>query len=71
MISFCNAFLILNYIQLVNGNTAMVASLIVLLSGLVGALMGPFGGHMLDKHGARRVILVGVSMMLVQLPCLQ
>ena len=67
MCSLGNAFLIPNYVQLVNGNTAMVAGLLVLPAGCFGALMGPIGGRLLDKHGARRVILTGVVMMLVQL----
>lgn len=67
MISLGNAFLIPNYIQLVNGNTAMIAGLIVLPAGLFGAIMGPFGGRLYDEHGPRRVILTGICMMLCQL----
>lgn len=52
MCSLGNALLIPNYVQLVNGNTAMVAGLLVLPAGCFGALMGPIGGRLLDKHGA-------------------
>lgn len=67
MCSLGNAFLIPNYVQLVNGNTAMIAGLLVLPAGVFGAIMGPFGGRLLDRHGARRVVLTGVIMMILQL----
>lgn len=67
LISLGNAFLLPNYIQLVNGNSALIAGLIVLPAGAAGAIMGPIGGHLLDQHGARKPILTGVSLMLVEL----
>lgn len=67
VISLGNAFLIPNYIQLVNGNTAMIAGLIVLPAGAFGAIMGPIGGNLYDKYDGRKVILTGVAMMVVQL----
>lgn len=67
MISLGNAFLIPNYIQLTNNSSAMMAGLLVLPAGAVGAIMGPIGGNLLDKHGARRVTLIGVYFMLAQL----
>lgn len=66
LISLGNAFLLSNYIQLVNGKTALVAGLTVLPAGFAGAIMGPIGGTMLDKYGARRPILAGVSLMAVE-----
>ena len=60
MISLGNAFLLPNYIQLTNNSTAMTAGLLVLPAGAVGAIMGPIGGNLLDKHGARNVTLAGV-----------
>ena len=67
MISLGNAFLIPNYIQLTNGSSAMTAGLIVLPAGAIGAIMGPIGGHLLDKHGARNVTLAGVYLMIAEL----
>ena len=66
LISLGNAFLLSNHIQLVNGKTALVAGLTVLPAGFAGAIMGPIGGTMLDKYGARRPILAGVSLMAVE-----
>ncbi len=67
IMSLGNAFLIPNYIQLVNGNNALVAGLVVLPAGFAGALMAPMGGNLLDKFGARKPILTGLSLMLFQL----
>lgn len=67
IISLGNAFLLPNFIQLVNGNTALVAGLVVLPAGLAGAIMGPIGGKWLDEYGARKPILVGSVMMIIEL----
>lgn len=67
VISLGNAFLIPNYIQLVNGNTALIAGLVVLPAGFAGAFMAPVGGNLLDKFGARKPILSGISLMILQL----
>ena len=49
LISLGNAFLLPNFIQLVNHNTAFLAGLIVLPAGVAGAIMGPIGGRLLDN----------------------
>ncbi len=67
IMSLGNAFLIPNYIQLVNGNNALVAGLVVLPAGFAGAIMAPIGGSFLDKFGPRKPILTGISLMLLQL----
>lgn len=56
------AFLLPNYIQLVNKNTSMIAGLVVLPAGFAGALFAPLGGKILDRFGARRPILVGMTL---------
>lgn len=66
IISLGNAFLLPNYIQLVNGNTALVAGLIVLPAGVAGAIMGPIGGNLLDRYGARKPVLIGIAMMMIE-----
>lgn len=66
IISLGNAFLLPNYIQLVNGNTALIAGLIVLPAGIAGAMMGPIGGNLLDRYGARKPVLIGVTMMMIE-----
>lgn len=66
LISLGNAFLLPNFIKLVNHNTAFLAGLIVLPAGVTGAIMGPIGGRLLDNYGARKPILFGVSLMLLE-----
>lgn len=65
-ISLGNAFLLPNFMQLVNHNTALTAGLIVLPAGAAGAIMSPIGGKLLDKSGARKPIMIGVSLMIVE-----
>ena len=67
LISLGFAFLLPNYIQLVNGNSAMTAGLIVLPAGFAGAIFAPLGGRILDKFGARKPILIGTSLCLIAL----
>lgn len=67
LISLGFAFLLPNYIQLVNGNSAMIAGLIVLPAGFAGAIFAPLGGRILDKFGARKPILIGTSLCLIAL----
>lgn len=59
LISLGLAFLLPNYIQLVNGDTATTAALIVFPGAALGAVMSPFGGRILDSLGARKPILIG------------
>lgn len=56
------AFILPNYIQLVNNNNATVAGLAVLPAGVVGAILAPLGGKILDEVGARIPILSGVTL---------
>lgn len=49
-----------------NGNTALLAGIIVLPTGLAGAIMSPIGGKLLDTFGARKPILIGASMMIIE-----
>lgn len=56
------AFILPNYIQLVNHNNATIAGLAVLPAGVVGAILAPLGGKILDEMGARLPILSGVTL---------
>lgn len=67
IISLGNAFLLPNYIQLVNGDSALIAGLVVLPASFAGAFLAPFGGSLLDRYGARKPILIGSSFMLLEL----
>ncbi|GEO63903.1 DHA2 family efflux MFS transporter permease subunit [Companilactobacillus nantensis] len=55
------AFILPNYIQLVNHGSATIAGLAVFPAGVVGAILAPLGGKILDELGARRPILFGVT----------
>jgi len=55
-------FLLPNFSQLVHGESPFVAGCILLPGCIVGALLAPFGGRMLDAYGARRPILFGCSL---------
>lgn len=55
------AFILPNYIQLVNSQSATIAGMAVLPAGVVGAIFAPLGGKILDKFGARLPILFGVT----------
>jgi DHA2 family lincomycin resistance protein-like MFS transporter len=61
------AFLLPNYVQLVNGDSSMTAGLLVLPAGFAGAIFAPLGGRILDRFGARRPILFGMSLCLFSL----
>lgn len=53
------SFALPNYIQLVNGNNATVAGLVVLPGAAVGAVFAPFAGRILDALGPRKPIMTG------------
>ncbi len=53
------SFILPNYIQLVNHQKAITAGLIVLPGALLGAILAPIGGQILDHFGARKPILIG------------
>jgi len=55
------AFILPNYIQLVNGDNATIAGLAVFPAGVIGAILAPLGGKILDEVGARIPILFGVT----------
>lgn len=55
------SFILPNYIQLVNHQSATVAGLLVLPGATLGAVLAPFSGQLLDHWGARKPILWGTS----------
>ncbi|MCI0373554.1 MFS transporter [Lacticaseibacillus paracasei] len=61
MCSLGLSFVLPNYLQLVNGVTALAAGLIVLPGAAVGAVLAPISRQLYDHFGARRPIQVGVS----------
>lgn len=65
MCSLGFAFLLPNYIQLVNHNSALIAGLIVMPAGIGGAVCAPIGGRLLDKFGPQKPIVTGSCLMLL------
>jgi EmrB/QacA subfamily drug resistance transporter len=61
------SFILPNYIQLVDGNSALQAGLIVLPGALLGAVFAPLGGRLLDSFGPRPPLLSGPVIALVAL----
>lgn len=53
------------YAQVVHGSTALVAGCIMLPGCIVGAIISPLGGRVLDVFGARKPIMFGAVCQLV------
>lgn len=67
IISLGFAFLLPNYVQLVNGQSSLLAGILVLPAGVAGAICGPYGGKALDRYGARKPIMTGITCSVVSL----
>ena len=52
-------FLIPNYSQIVSGENAFTAGLLLLPGCILGAIMTPISGRILDKFGAKKPIILG------------
>ncbi|WP_225046917.1 MFS transporter [Lacticaseibacillus kribbianus] len=61
------SFLLPNAIQLVNHRSALIAGLVVLPGAALGATAGPWGGRLLDAHGARLPLRAGALLTLAGL----
>ena len=59
------SFIIPNYTQLVNGNTALQAGLAMGPGCLLMAVIGPFGGKIYDKVGGKLPLRLGVTFLLI------
>ncbi len=57
------SFIIPNYIQLVNYSSSIVAGLLVFPGAIIGACFAPFSGRILDRLGAKKPIIFGVSLL--------
>lgn len=58
------SFLLPNYLQLVNNNSALQAGLIVLPGAACGAIMAPLSGRLYDHVGARLPLRLGAACLL-------
>lgn len=57
-------FIIPNYAQIALGKSALIAGCILLPGCIVGALMAPFAGRMLDRFGAAKPLMTGAACIL-------
>lgn len=67
LVSLGYAFLLPNYVQLTNHQSALFAGMLVLPAGFAGALFAPLGGRVMDAVGPRKPILTGASLMAISL----
>lgn len=56
------SFILPNYIQLVNNQTAIAAGLTVLPGAVLGAIFAPISGKILDDLGPRKPIILGAAL---------
>jgi DHA2 family lincomycin resistance protein-like MFS transporter len=61
------SFVLPNYLQLVDQQSAFVAGLVVLPGAVIGAAFSPIGGNILDRFGAKRPILLGLGLVVIML----
>lgn len=59
------SFVTPNYVQLVDHRDSLIAGLVVLPGAIMAAILSPVSGHLLDRYGARRPVLLGNSLMLI------
>lgn len=59
------SFVLPNFVQIVQGNNAFVAGLAMLPGAAIGALLSPFSGKLLDQHGPKKPIFIGLLFSLV------
>lgn len=62
-------FLIPNYAQLVSHTDAFTAGCLLLPGCIIGAMLAPISGRLLDKFGAQRPILLGNASILLSVIC--
>lgn len=54
------SFVLPNFIQIVQGDTAFIAGLSMLPGAAIGAILSPFSGKLLDQHGPKKPIIAGL-----------
>lgn len=62
-------YLIPNYSQIVSGEEAFVAGCLLLPGCILGACIAPVSGRMLDRFGAKKPILTGITAIIISLCC--
>ena len=59
------SFVLPNFIQIVKGQSAFVSGLAMLPGAIVGAILSPLSGKLLDKVGAKKPILIGLAITMI------
>ncbi|MBO0481852.1 MFS transporter [Candidatus Enterococcus courvalinii] len=59
------SFVLPNFIQIVQGDTAFIAGLSMLPGAAIGAILSPFSGKLLDQHGPKKPILAGLILSMI------
>lgn len=65
--TMANAVLVPVYVQTLCGLSATVSALVMLPGTILMGVMGPIAGRMFDKHGPRKLVLSGLTLMVVGL----
>lgn len=60
-------FVVPNYVQIINHSSSSVAGLILLPGAILGAIISPLSGALLDKLGAKKPILSGSGLIILSL----
>ncbi|WP_353485821.1 MFS transporter [Apilactobacillus xinyiensis] len=61
------AFIVPNYVQIINKSNSSVAGFILLPGAILGAIISPISGILLDRFGAKKPILSGITLMIIPL----
>ncbi|TPR26392.1 MFS transporter [Apilactobacillus micheneri] len=61
------SFIVPNYVQIINHSSSSIAGLILLPGAVVGAIISPFSGSLLDRLGAKKPILTGIGAIVISL----
>ncbi|MCD5003480.1 MFS transporter [Enterococcus saccharolyticus] len=59
------SFVLPNFVQIVLGENAFVAGLIMLPGAAIGAILAPFSGNLLDRVGSKKPILIGLTLAII------
>jgi EmrB/QacA subfamily drug resistance transporter len=55
------SFVLPNFVQIVNGESAFTAGLIMIPGAIIGALLQPLSGRLFDRFGPKRPIVAGLG----------
>lgn len=59
------SFIVPNYIQIVLEGTSFESGLVMIPGAIIGAILAPLSGRILDNFGAKRPILIGIAITII------